>query len=236
MRAASDAQLITAMRDGLPEAWAEFDARFRPLLETVARRARIPTAEWETCVADVLTDAAIRFSLPDTLLPENVPAYLVRSVRFRYFKVLRAARRRAQHYADAAMPQPNEPRVVREALSEGSLRASAGPMFLVDASGSETGGLTRFTVLLTRELSPRELHMLGWVAEGIPRRHIAEWLGVSYEAARKRITRLCRSLRLIAPSLLARLDEHDRSEVERFLRRVGALPPPRAGPDERTSA
>jgi len=33
MRALTDASLIDAMRAGVPEAWAEFDARFRPLLE-----------------------------------------------------------------------------------------------------------------------------------------------------------------------------------------------------------
>ena len=42
VRALSDAALVDAMRASIPEAWTEFDARFRPLLERYAARIGIP--------------------------------------------------------------------------------------------------------------------------------------------------------------------------------------------------
>jgi FixJ family two-component response regulator len=64
--------------------------------------------------------------------------------------------------------------------------------------------------------------MLAWVAEGVPQRMIAEWLGISREAAKKRIARLCRRLRAAAPDVAALLPSADRREIDRLLRRASA--------------
>src|SRR2546423_1777477 len=90
MRACTDAQLVAAMREGVAEAWTEFDARFRPLLETFARRIHIPTWEWSTCIIEVLDDVAIRLVTHNEAVPSSLSGYLVRAVRYRYLKLERS--------------------------------------------------------------------------------------------------------------------------------------------------
>jgi hypothetical protein len=77
-------------------------------------------------------------------------------------------------------------------------------------------------LLLSAELSTEELQLLIWVAEQIPRRDIAGWLGISYDAAKKRIARLSFRVRQLAVSSSARLTDAERDYVKRFLRRAGA--------------
>ena len=69
--------------------------------------------------------------------------------------------------------------------------------------------------------------VLTWVAERVSHRMIATWLGVSYDAATKRIWRLCRKLQAAAVRHVSSLDPVAREEVGRFLRRAGVLPPRR---------
>ena len=223
MRACTDAQLVAAMREGVPEAWAEFDARFRPLLETFARRMGVPPWDGTACVTDVLDDTAIRLVTHNEGVPSSLSGYLVRAVRYRYLKQLRASRRRERHYTDASDATESGMAIVRGVVSEDALRASAGPFAVGEERHETTGTLAHFATLLAGELSIDERHMLAWVGEGVPRRQIAAWMGLTYEATKKRISRLSRRLRELAPSLLTRLRPAERREVERFLRRVAAL-------------
>jgi len=56
----------------------------------------------------------------------------------------------------------------------------------------------------------------------MPHRQIAEWLGVSYDAATKRIWRLKRRLQSLAAEHYARISgAHERRELERLFRRSG---------------
>jgi hypothetical protein len=109
--------------------------------------------------------------------------------------------------------------VVRGLCSEDALRASAGPA--ADESERASHALHRLAVLLGAALSAEEKEMLGWVGAGVPRRQIAEWLGMGYDAARKRIYRLSRRLQQLIPAALDGMSAADRSEAERFLRRIG---------------
>jgi DNA-directed RNA polymerase specialized sigma24 family protein len=220
MGALSDAALIQAMRDSVPAAWAEFDARYRPLLEAYAKRMRIPRWDWSVCITEVLDDEAVRLVQRDGELPGNVPGFLVRAVRNRYLKLKRAAIRREKHYADAAGLESHTEQVVRGLCSEDALRASAGPgAEASDANASHA--LRRLALLLGEDLSKEEKQMLGWVGEGVPRRQIAEWLGVGYDAVRKRIYRLSQRMHGVTPAVLDRMNAEERAEVRRFLRRIG---------------
>ncbi len=82
-------------------------------------------------------------------------------------------------------------------------------------------GVTRLAELLSARLSDEERQLLAWVAEGVPQRVIAEWLGINREAAKKRIARLCRRLRGAATVLSAELPPETRREIDRLLHRAG---------------
>src|SRR5207237_4819848 len=105
VRALTDAALVDAMRASVPEAWAEFDARFRPLLERYAARVGIPRWEWSACITEVLDDEALRLAERPGQLPQHLTAYLVRAVRNRFLQLKRAAIRRANRYAQAAQSE-----------------------------------------------------------------------------------------------------------------------------------
>ncbi|HKO15924.1 MAG TPA: hypothetical protein VJU87_06775 [Gemmatimonadaceae bacterium] len=222
LHALSDGALIQAMREGAPEAWAEFDARFRPLLETYAHRTGIARSEWRTLVMEVLEDAALRLATPAVEVPSSLSGYLVRAVHFRRLKFERAAARRSKHYAQAtaAAGRGSEHEgVIRALCSEAALRDSEGSF--ASEESHVAPGIARLCALLEESLNEAERQILGWVAEDVPRRDIAAWLGENYEAVRKRITRLCARLRAGAPGALARLTNDEREDVARLLGGLG---------------
>jgi hypothetical protein len=61
----------------------------------------------------------------------------------------------------------------------------------------------RFAEAVTSELTEGDCLVLGWRAEYIPMRVIADWIGISYEGARKRLSRLHLRARQIAYAELA---------------------------------
>src|SRR4029078_11852065 len=71
--------------------------------------------------------------------------------------------------------------------SEELLRASRGPDW---ESTPLPRALERVSGRLSEAIRPDERQLLVAVAENIPQREIAEWLGVSYVVARKRLERL----------------------------------------------
>lgn len=216
---ASHTALIEAMRRGDRVAWGSFAAHFRPLLEAYARKARIPRWEWPVCITEVLDDEALRLSRPDTELPVNLGAYLVRAVHHRYLRLKRSMACRDRNY-DAASDEHAGEWVVRTACSEEALRLSAGPEAReVPLSGS----LRRLASELRAGLTRQEETILIWVSEGVSHRQIAEWLGTSYDASTKRIWRLCRKLRMRAAERAAEYSVIERREVERFLRRARTI-------------
>ena len=212
MRALTDAALIDMMRAGVPEAWAEFDARFRPVLERYAARVGIPRWDWSVCITEVLDDEALRLIERAGQVPLHLTAYLVRAVRNRFLELKRSTRRRDRRYAiDGA---------VGAVMSEHAHRAADPARIAEEATVSSPAA--RFAEALGAHLTREEQEMLAWVAEGVPHRLIAEWLGITREAAKKRIARLCRRLRAAAGDATARLPLADRREIDRLMRRAGA--------------
>jgi DNA-directed RNA polymerase specialized sigma24 family protein len=229
MRSLSDGGVVEAMRDGVPAGWAEFDERFRPLLTTYARRLGIPHWHWDTCVMGVLDDEALRLARRDTVVPSNISSYLFRAVYHRYLKVKREAARRAIHYKAALGESSGNDGVVGTLCSEDALRNSENP--LATSTDVPRTALHRFAQHLGASLTAEERHLLGWAGDCVPRRQMAEWMGLSYEATRKRLARLCERLRRSTPSALERLTDEERVEVEGFLRRFGR--PQRSGNNDR---
>jgi DNA-directed RNA polymerase specialized sigma24 family protein len=212
LRALSDAALLDVMRGGDELAWGEFADRFRPLLEQFARRTGIPRWEWDACITDVLDEEALKFTRRRLTLPASLGAYLVRAVRNRHLRLKRAAERRERHYASAA-----DAGMVL--CSEGTMRLSEGSAGTDSAAASSA--MARLVEIFRAELSEDDVLLLTWRGAGVPHRQVAAWLGVSYDAAAKRVARLSQRLRAIASSCVERFPVEERPEVERFLRRVG---------------
>jgi hypothetical protein len=214
----SDADLLAAMRRHDTVAWGVFAARYRPILEAYARKNKIPTSEWAACIDDLLADEALRLSQPDVVAPDHLAAYLIRAVRHRYLYIKRSASCRDRNYSAASEDRAGES-VISSACSEDALRSSAGP----DASPiGISGALRRLAGDLRAGLTDEEESLLIWASEGVPRRRIAEWVGMSHEACAKRIWRLCRRLRLECTKRSGLYSLRDQAEIERFLRRAKA--------------
>ena len=217
MRALGDSALIKEMRAGRREAWSEFDARFRPMLETYAIKTRLHRSEWDVCVVAVLDDAAIRLMEPGVEIPASVQGYLVRAAHNRRLLLRRGQRRRDDAIERRAGDLSVEG-VMRSLCSAAALRESEDP--LADDDHRMRIALDHFVTLVERELDVDERHILGWVGEGVPRRQIAEWLGAGYEAVRKRILRIGVRVRRRVPFLLHELAPDDRRMMELLLKRV----------------
>ncbi|HYD54284.1 MAG TPA: hypothetical protein VEA99_16735 [Gemmatimonadaceae bacterium] len=234
IRSLPDAQLVTRMRAGQPMAWGEFAARFRPALEAFARRAGIPGGDWGVCITEVLDDEALRLAAPEAALPAHLGAYLVRATYHRYLRLKRSRSCRARHYENASDEFDGE-WVVGALCSEHAVRASAGTWAdRLDPALEEGphGTVGRLAHAIDTDLTEVERLLLGWVAQGVSHRQIAEWLGVGYDAVTKRIWRLCRRIRGSLPRHVERFDDGERREVERFFRRAGAPITPTTSRDE----
>jgi DNA-directed RNA polymerase specialized sigma24 family protein len=166
---------------------------------------------------DVLGDTALKLASRRLTLPASLGTYLVRAARNRHLELRRAAARRDRYYASASAPNVAE-HVVVSLCSESTLRASEGADRPDVAASS---ALARLAGILSAELSEDEILLLSWRSAGVPHRQIAEWLGITYDAAAKRVTRLAHRLRAIAQLRAGSFPAEERPELGRFFRRIG---------------
>jgi hypothetical protein len=216
----SDSELVEALQRNEPHACAAFIARFQPALETYARKTNIPRWEWGVCITELLSDEALRFVTTRTSPPRNISAYLVRAVRNKYLYTKRATSCRLRNHIAASVERFGE-HIIPSSCSEYARRMSAG----LDASPTPP---TRVVAEVARDvsavLSAEDRQLLAWVAEGITRAIIAEWMGISRDACAKRVWRLCQRLRTDIVARSQHLNASDRAEIERFIRRAGGCP------------
>lgn len=216
----SDSELVDALRRDEPHACAEFIARFRPTLETYARKANIPRWEWGVCITELLSDEALRLKTTPNNPPRHIAGYLVRAVRNKYLYTKRAASCRLRNYVAASVDRFGE-HIIPSSCSEYARRMSAGP----DASSSPPPRVVaRVVGDVSARLSAEDRQLLAWVGEGITRAVIAEWMGISRDACAKRVWRLCQRLRADVVARSRHLDARDRAELERFIRRTSDCP------------
>ena len=201
LRELTDIALIQAMRGGDSGAFHVFYERFSPALEACARSLRIPTMEWDVCVQDVLTDAAMRFTSGGATPPKQLVSYLRRMVRNAYAKRRRSALFQAK-LAALAESEGDEP-VLRALCGQSTLHAASS------SRGADTAVTTQVLralgTMLASSLNRDEQYIMGWVCMRIPYRRIADWIGVEYEATSKRIQRISRRLRELAIACYADL-------------------------------
>lgn len=234
-----DATLVAAARREDPHAFAELYDRFVPRLVRLARAWRVPVGEREPLAAEVVGDVALALVRHAAAPPRSLAAYLATALRHR---IGAAARLRARHGGLVALqdvssepgrfaPPSRDPEhsdAVTLLLCSQHARRSADPAW---SAAVLDPALVRLAEHLLDGVSPDDRRLLAWLAEDVPLRTAADWLGLRYDTAVKRAQRLRARLRERAaryPSTLA--DGRERRAVEAFLRRAGAGASPGASP------
>jgi RNA polymerase sigma factor (sigma-70 family) len=212
-----DQELLSRMRHDEALAIREFYHRFAPVLWKFARQAHVQPALRDAVVTDCLSDAAIHLMQPNGPNPANLTGYLVAMFRHRLANDRRASKRRLTYGAAAAWTGDGE-RVVREVCSEASIRASAGP---AAESPPLSPVLERLSRVIDAGITDEERQILRWVSASIPQRLIAEWLGITHNAARVRVLRLRERLIELAIHDDGPWRPGEREELYEFFRRSG---------------
>jgi DNA-directed RNA polymerase specialized sigma24 family protein len=221
--AVKDYDIIVAMRRGEAAAVEQYIDRFHRILLDYARRAGVAPAERDELVSELLDDVAIQLITRSGPLPQNPRMYLLRALRHKLLNRKRGSERRRRVVSEAARAAYGD----RDAAagesaagcSEEMLRASHGPEW---EGAPLPRVLGRLAGRLSEALRDDERQLLVAVAENIPQREIAEWLGVSYAVARKRLERLRARLTDVAMQYANTLEPDDARELQRFFHRCRA--------------
>jgi DNA-directed RNA polymerase specialized sigma24 family protein len=222
--ATSDYDIVVAMRRGEAAAFERFVERFHRILLDYARRAGVAPSDRDELVSELLDDVAIQLMTRTAPLPHHPRMYLLTALRHKLLNEKRGRERRHRVVAEAARVQYGDREVAggRETAagcSEEMVRASRGPEW---EGAPLPRVLERLSGRLSEELRPDERQLLVAVAENIPQREIAEWLGVSYAVARKRLERLRARLTDVAMHYTNSLEPDDARELQRFFHRCRA--------------
>ncbi|HKH93119.1 MAG TPA: hypothetical protein VKA54_15040 [Gemmatimonadaceae bacterium] len=221
--APKDYDIVVAMRRGEALAFERFIERFHRILLDYARRAGVAPAERDELVSELLDDVAIQLMTRSTPLPQNPRMYLLSALRHRLLNRKRGRERRHRVVSEAARAAygDRDPATGEAAAgcSEDMVRASRGPEW---ECAPLPRVLERLAGRLSEALGPDERQLLVAVAENIPQREIAEWLGVSYVVARKRLERLRARLTDVAMQYANSLEPDDARELQRFFHRCRA--------------
>ena len=212
-----DLELIERMRHDEALAIREFYRRFAPALWKIARQAHVQPALRDDVVLDCLADAAMHLMQPGVANPANLTGYLIATFRHRLANDRRASKRRAAASSAAAWQSDGEA-VVREVCSEASIRASAGP---AAEAPPLSPVLERLSRVIDSGITEEERQILRWVSASIPQRLIAEWLGITHNAARVRVLRLRERLIELALRDPGPWRAGEREELYEFFRRSG---------------
>jgi DNA-directed RNA polymerase specialized sigma24 family protein len=221
--AIKDYDIIVAMRRGEAVAFEQYIERCHGILLDYARRAGVAPSERDELVSELLDDVAIQLVTRSGPLPQNPRMYLLSALRHRLLNRKRGSERRRRVVSEAARASyaDRDPAAGESAAgcSEEMLRASHGPEW----EGTPLPRvLERLAGRLSEALRDDERLLLVAVAENIPQREIAEWLGVSYVVARKRLERLRARLTDVAMQYANTLEPDDARELQRFFHRCRA--------------
>jgi RNA polymerase sigma factor (sigma-70 family) len=216
-----DQELLAAVQRGEARAFTKFIERYHRLLLDYARRAGIPSEARDELVGELLDDVALQLMTRGAALPENPRLYLLSALRHRLLNAKRARGRRDRVVSEAVRDTYGDDAGTHAAAgcSEASLRASRGPAW---EQARLPPVLERLSARLDESLRADERQLLVAVAENIPQREIAQWLGVSYVVARKRLERLRARLTDVAMRYTNSLEPDDARELQRFFRRCRA--------------
>jgi DNA-binding Lrp family transcriptional regulator len=220
-RFSTQTSLIAGIRRGDERAIRDLFLMYAPLLRDQARKMSVPPSECRTFVETLLGDVAIHLAESD-VAPRELARYLVSAlrnrVRTRHRDESRQDARKEVGYAEYG--QSTE-RIVAECHSEYGMRNAQQPG--TDGDVPLRSAIAKLAMKSACELTPEELTMMMGVGRHVPLRDLAEQLGITYGAARVRLSRLRARFLKLALQYLRTLEETEAKEMERFFRRAGVL-------------
>jgi len=209
--------LLAGVRGNELTALRNFVLRFEPVLLDQARRLGVSEDERRTVVTGFLDDMLVRIASERAEPPRSLTAFVIVSFRNCVMDLHRevAVRERNSRSQEEMIGTEH---VVRATCSEFMLRAARGSDGDDESSSGAAVALSR--VLLSC-CSSDERQLLVWHAHRVPLRDCAAWLGISYDAAKQKLSRL--RARLIRDSVarVSELADPERTELSRILRRAG---------------
>lgn len=212
-----DVTLLVGIRREERDALREFARRFRPLLLDQAYRLGVDRSERETVVAAFLDDILLK--LARIQAPRSLATFVVTAFRNQTVDAQRADMTRARHDAAECELIGGE-QVIRATCSEFALRAALGAD---EDPASTTVPTTTLVNALMHACTQEECNLLVWSSHRVPMREIAQWLGISYVAAKQRLARLRTHLARESIQYLPNLDPADRAAITRLLRRADVV-------------
>jgi DNA-directed RNA polymerase specialized sigma24 family protein len=210
-----DVALLVGVRRNDLRALREFVQRFEPILLDQARRLDVSQDDRRTVVTGFLDDILVK--LARSAAPRSLASFVVTSFRNCVADAHREASAR-ERQSRAQEEMIGSERVIGAGCSEFMLRAARGAD--AEEETSESPGVALARVLFA-SCSVQDRQLLVWSAHRVPLRECAAWLGISYDSAKQRMSRL--RARLIRESVahLSELPAHDRANVSRLLHRAG---------------
>jgi DNA-directed RNA polymerase specialized sigma24 family protein len=200
------------------------------MLRRYCDQAGLNVRDFVSLAGDVLNDVARQLIEGVGPVPTSVENLLITVFKNRFIDEERKEGRHAARAEAAGGPDDKEiDGVQRAACSEASLRAAGGPLW---ETVPLAAGVERLASMLEEGLTEEERMLLAWVSAHRPQTQIAQWLGVSYPAAKKRLERLRARLSDLAKQYQHSLSGQDRRDVDRFFARFDnvlhdrKLPPP----------
>lgn len=222
----SPASWLSALRNADREAIRLAYTWYLPLLTDQARKLGVGRAECGDLAATVLADVLLHLMRTD-VPPRDFVGYLVGALRNRARKEYRARRRLLAREEGAYQRHGDgRERIVAECHSEYGLRASnAEPSAEggTDGVASLRSAVRKLAERSAQALTDLELGLLVGQAHHIPLRELAEQVGITHGAARVRVHRLREKLHKLALQHDPLLDDDERRELRRFLRRAGIM-------------
>jgi RNA polymerase sigma factor (sigma-70 family) len=232
--AADDATLLKGVRRGVEAAFAEFVTRYSPMLLGIARHRGLGRSDASTAVVDFLDASAMRLAESADRVPRSLPAYLAVSFRRRLNLDWRTAKRReALESMLATDVGRGTQRAIAETCSEYVIRLTSGSGNEGTGDDHDAGSTAelreRVALVLDNAVNSEERRLLGYLADRMPQREIAELLGITHGNARIRILRLRDRLAGIAREYINTLPAEEGIALARFLSRGPRRPTPNAG-------
>jgi len=168
-------------------------------------------------VTGFLDDILVKLASGKAEAPRSLTAFVITSFRNCVIDLRREAAVRERHARSQEEAIGTE-YVVRATCSEFMLRAARGNG---DGEESSSAAAARLVHVLLDGCSSDERQLLVWSAHRVPLRECAAWLGIGYDAAKQKLSRL--RARLVRDSIthLSSLADPDRRELSRLLRRAG---------------
>lgn len=210
----ADAELLIAIRRNDARAMREFVRRFELILRDQARRLGVLESDRQTVIMEFMDDMLVKLAQSES--PRHLTSFVVRSFR--------------NHVIDMHREQAAYDRLLQslELVDGAEAMAAMGcsEFMLRSAIGQHDAGQPAPPAHSSRDMlvhalfdgcSVEDRQLLVWSAHRVPLRECAEWLGISYDSARQRISRLRSKLVRECVAYIDELPQADRDALTRLL-------------------